>query len=274
MRYKVTILDSIAAVIIFGWALMRYADLYYAKGLDQVGSLLCFVFHILVMTLIYLVLHYLYDKLLKPEVQFIMDYILQEEPEYQTSLAICSLNESTESLDSAFATEEHTTVAENANGETETITESVSHQQPIIEYVEPYKPYERRNLHVETVDTLYDFMNHFIGQHLDETGEAVMRDNLLQFSMEKRPDLKPIPLKINLTYHKYDLLHLCHGVGNHTRKTRKATEIVEFAIICFPDLFPGDEPEKMVKKLTCIDYSPVRIPVFDKKEPLPRFDRS
>lgn len=56
MRYKVTILDLIAAVFIFGWALMRYADLYYAKGLDQVGSVLCFGFHILAMTLIYVVL--------------------------------------------------------------------------------------------------------------------------------------------------------------------------------------------------------------------------
>jgi len=272
MRYKVTILDSIAAVIIFGWALMRYANLYYEKGLDQVGSLLCFVFHILAMTLIYLILHFLYDKLLKPEVQFIMDYILQEDPEYQTPLAICSMNKSTEPQDYAFATEEHTEVAENANEETETITESVSTQQPIVEDIEPYQPYKRRNLHVETVDTLYDLMYHFIGQHLDEDGKAIVRENLLQFSMEKRPEIKPIPLETNLTCHKYDLLHLCHGVGNHTRKTRSAVEIAEFAIICFPDLFPGDEPKKMVKKLTCIDYRPMLIPVFDKKEPLPRFD--
>lgn len=260
MRYKVTILDLIAAVFIFGWALMRYADLYYVKGLDQVGSVLCFGFHILAMTLIYVVLHMLWDMLLKPEVQFILDNILQDEStvNYNPILAIeCKIEE-----------------AENANRDTETITESVITQPTIIQDIEPYKPYERRNLHVEQVDTLYDFMYQFVGQYLDEDGKTVMRENLLLFSTEKKPDLKPVPLTAELTYHKYDILHLCHGIGNHTRKSRTVIEIAKFAIICFPKLFAGDTPGQMSKKLTCIDYSPVRIPVFDKKEPLPRFDRS
>lgn len=260
MRYKVTILDLIAAVFIFGWALMRYADLYYVKGLDQVGSVLCFGFHILAMTLIYVVLHMLWDMLLKPEVQFILDNILQDEStvNYNSILAIeCKIEE-----------------AENANRDTETITESVITQPAIIQDIEPYKPYERRNLHVEQVDTLYDFMYQFVGQYLDEDGKTVMRENLLLFSTEKKPYLKPVPLTAELTYHKYDILHLCHGIGNHTRKSRTVIEIAKFAIICFPKLFAGDTPEQMSKKLTCIDYSPVRIPVFDKKEPLPRFDRS
>ncbi|MCQ2148503.1 MAG: hypothetical protein MJZ16_13470, partial [Bacteroidales bacterium] len=210
MRYKVTILDLIAAVFIFGWALMRYADLYYVKGLDQVGSVLCFGFHILAMTLIYVVLHMLWDMLLKPEVQFILDNILQDEStvNYNPILAIeCKIEE-----------------AENANRDTETITESDITQPAIIQDIEPYKPYERRNLHVETVDTLFEFMDHFIGQYLDEDGKTVMRENLLQFSTEKKPGLMPIPLTAELTYHKYDILHLCHGIGNHTRKSRTVIE--------------------------------------------------
>ena len=82
--------------------------------------------------------------------------------------------------------------AENANSDTETITESEITQPAIIQDIEPYKPYERRNLHVEQVDTLYDFMHQFIRQYLDENGKIVMRENLLQFSTEKKPDLKPI----------------------------------------------------------------------------------
>lgn len=272
MRYKVTIIDSIAAVFIFGWALMRYADLYYAKGLDQVGSVLCFMFHILAMTLIYLVLHKIWDKLLKPEVQFILDNILQEGPELQSPLAICSVDEQADIHSSNSAIKEQTEEAGYAIIETETITESVSIQQAFIEDVEPYKPYERRNLFVETVDTLYDFMVDFVGQYLDEEGQAVMRENLIQFSTVDKPELSPIPMKTDLTYHKYDILHLFHGIGNHTRKSRSTEEIAEFAIICFPKLFAGDNPKQMAKKLTCIDYRPVRIPVFDKKEPLPRFN--
>lgn len=196
--------------------------------------------------------------LLKPEVQFILDNILQDE--------------STMTYNQVLAIECKIAEAENANRGTETITEGVIAQPAIIQDIEPYKPYERRNLHVETVDTLFDFMYQFIGQYLDEDGKTVMRENLLQFSTEKKPGLKPIPLTAELTYHKYDILHLCHGIGNHTRKSRTIIEIAKFAIICFPKLFAGDTPEQMSKKLTRIDYSPVRIPVFDKKEPLPRIN--
>ena len=148
----------------------------------------------------------------------------------------------------------------------DTINKNNSDQQISIEDIDPYIPYKRRNKCKDDLETLYYFTLHYLGAFLDENGKTVMKEDLKEFSTKVEPKLKPIPLVKSITYHKYDILSICHAIGHHTFISKDGNEIAMFASACFPEMFRGDTIENMKKKT-----GDGNIDLFDKNGHLPKY---
>lgn len=134
-----------------------------------------------------------------------------------------------------------------------------------------YVAYRRKNKCKEDIDTLYFFMLHYLEPFLDENGKVVLRDNLVQFFTKRKPQLSPVPLAKNITYHKFDILHICYAVGHHTQIWHLAEEIAEFAKACFPKSFEGNTSKYLRKRLKNTDPNSLVIPVIEPLEQLPKY---
>ena len=135
-----------------------------------------------------------------------------------------------------------------------------------------YVAYRRKNIFNEDIDTLFNFMVHYLEQFLDENGKAVLRDNLIQFFSNRKPKLSPIPLAKSITYHKFDILHLCYAVGHHTQIWHTTMEIAKFAFISFPKNFEGNKLKYLRKRLTNTEPNSLKIPVIKPSQKLPKYN--
>lgn len=131
-----------------------------------------------------------------------------------------------------------------------------------------YKEREEREL--KTIDAVFNYTMHYIGQYLSRDERSLIRENIIIFSFDKDEELHPIMQDKFDDFNLYDITHLCHAIGNHTVTRKNIYQIASFAKACFPAYTKGQHVHSIAAKLTNTDRV-TTIPVLHRNDPLPDF---
>ena len=131
-----------------------------------------------------------------------------------------------------------------------------------------YKEREEREL--KTIDAVFNYTMHYIGQYLSRDERSLIRENIIIFSFDKGEELHPIMQDKFDDFNLYDITHLCHAIGNHTVTRKNIYQIASFAKACFPAYTKGQHVHSIAAKLTNTDRV-TTIPVLHRNDPLPDF---
>ena len=131
-----------------------------------------------------------------------------------------------------------------------------------------YKEREEREL--KTIDAVFNYTMHYIGQYLSRDERSLIRENIIIFSFDKDEALQPVMQDKFDDFNRYDITHLCHAIGNHTVTRKNIYQIASFAKACFPAYTKGQHVHSIAAKLTNTDRV-TTIPVLHRNDPLPDF---
>ena len=131
-----------------------------------------------------------------------------------------------------------------------------------------YKEREEREL--KTIDAVFNYTMHYIGQYLSQDERTLIRENIIIFSFDKEEELHPVIENKFGDFNLYDITHLCHAIGNHTVSRKNIYQIASFAKACFPAYTNGQHMHSIAAKLTNTDRATI-IPVLRRNDPLPDF---
>lgn len=131
-----------------------------------------------------------------------------------------------------------------------------------------YKEREEREL--KTIDAVFNYTMHYIGQYLSRDERSLIRENIIIFSFDKDEELHPVMQDKLDDFNLYDITHLCHAIGNHTVTRKNIYQIATFAKACFPAYTKGQHVHSIAAKLTNTDRV-TTIPVLHRNDPLPDF---
>ena len=131
-----------------------------------------------------------------------------------------------------------------------------------------YKEREEREL--KTIDAVFNYTMHYIGQYLSQDERTLIRENIIIFSFDKDEELHPVMQDKFDDFNLYDITHLCHAIGNHTVTRKNIYQIATFAKTCFPAYTKGQHVHSIAAKLTNTDRV-TTIPVLHRNDPLPDF---
>ena len=131
-----------------------------------------------------------------------------------------------------------------------------------------YKEREEREL--KTIDAVFNYTMHYIGQYLSRDERSLIRENIIIFSFDKDEELHPVMQDKFDDFNLYDITHLCHAIGNHTVTRKNIYQIATFAKACFPAYTKGQHVHSIAAKLTNTDRV-TTIPVLHRNDPLPDF---
>ena len=131
-----------------------------------------------------------------------------------------------------------------------------------------YKEREEREL--KTIDAVFNYTMHYIGQYLSRDERSLIRENIIIFSFDKDEELQPVMQNKLDDFNLYDITHLCHAIGNHTVTRKNIYQIATFAKACFPAYTKGQHVHSIAAKLTNTDRV-TTIPVLHRNDPLPDF---
>ena len=131
-----------------------------------------------------------------------------------------------------------------------------------------YKEREEREL--KTIDAVFNYTMHYIGQYLSRDERSLIRENIIIFSFDKDEELHPVMQDKLDDFNLYDITHLCHAIGNHTVTRKNIYQIASFAKACFPAYTKGQHVHSIAAKLTNTDRV-TTIPVLHRNDPLPDF---
>ena len=131
-----------------------------------------------------------------------------------------------------------------------------------------YKEREEREL--KTIDAVFNYTMHYIGQYLSQDERTLIRENIIIFSFDKDEELQPVMQDKLDDFNLYDITHLCHAIGNHTVTRKNIYQIASFAKACFPAYTKGQHVHSIAAKLTNTDRI-TTIPVLHRNDPLPDF---
>ena len=131
-----------------------------------------------------------------------------------------------------------------------------------------YKEREEREL--KTIDAVFNYTMHYIGQYLSQDERSLIRENIIIFSFDKDEELHPVMQDKFDDLNLYDITHLCHAIGNHTVTRKNIYQIATFAKACFPAYTKGQHVHSIAAKLTNTDRV-TTIPVLHRNDPLPDF---
>ena len=131
-----------------------------------------------------------------------------------------------------------------------------------------YKEREEREL--KTIDAVFNYTMHYIGQYLSRDERSLIRENIIIFSFDKDEELHPVMQDKFDDFNLYDIIHLCHAIGNHTITRKNIYQIATFAKACFPAYTKGQHVHSIAAKLTNTDRV-TTIPVLHRNDPLPDF---
>jgi hypothetical protein len=131
-----------------------------------------------------------------------------------------------------------------------------------------YKEREEREL--KTIDAVFNYTMHYIGQYLSRDERSLIRENIIIFSFDKDEELHPVMQDKFDDFNLYDITHLCHAIGNHTVTRKNIYQIASFAKACFPAYTKGQHVHSIAAKLTNTDRV-TTIPVLHRNDPLPDF---
>lgn len=131
-----------------------------------------------------------------------------------------------------------------------------------------YKEREEREL--KTIDAVFNYTMHYIGQYLSQDERTLIRENIIIFSFDKDEELHPVMQNKLDDFNLYDITHLCHAIGNHTVTRKNIYQIATFAKACFPAYTKGQHVHSIAAKLTNTDRV-TTIPVLHRNDPLPDF---
>ena len=131
-----------------------------------------------------------------------------------------------------------------------------------------YKEWEERELN--TIDAVFNYTMHYIGQYLSQDERSLIRENIIIFSFDKDEELHPVMQDKFDDFNLYDITHLCHAIGNHTVTRKNIYQIATFAKACFPAYTKGQHVHSIAAKLTNTDRV-TTIPVLHRNDPLPDF---
>lgn len=131
-----------------------------------------------------------------------------------------------------------------------------------------YKEREERDW--KTIDAVFNYTMHYIGQYLTQEERILFRKNIIIFSFDKDAELYPVVQNKFGDFNIYDITHLCHAIGNHTVTRKNIHQIASFAKACFPAYTNGQHVHSIAAKLTNTDRATI-IPVLHRNDPLPDF---
>ena len=131
-----------------------------------------------------------------------------------------------------------------------------------------YKEREEREL--KTIDAVFNYTMHYIGQYLSQDERTLIRENIIIFSFDKDEELQPVMQDKLDDFNLYDITHLCHAIGNHTVTRKNIYQIATFAKACFPAYTKGQHVHSIAAKLTNTDRV-TTISVLHRNDPLPDF---
>ena len=131
-----------------------------------------------------------------------------------------------------------------------------------------YKEREEREL--KTIDAVFNYTMHYIGQYLSQDERTLIRENIIIFSFNKDEELHPVMQDKLDDFNLYDITHLCHAIGNHTVTRKNIYQIATFAKACFPAYTKGQHVHSIAAKLTNTDRV-TTIPVLHRNDTLPDF---
>lgn len=131
-----------------------------------------------------------------------------------------------------------------------------------------YKEREEREL--KTIDAVFNYTMHYIGQYLSQDERTLIRENIIIFSFNKDEELHPVMQDKFDDFNLYDITHLCHAIGNHTVTRKNIYQIASFAKACFPAYTKGQHVHSIAAKLTNTDRV-TTIPVLHRNDTLPDF---
>jgi hypothetical protein len=131
-----------------------------------------------------------------------------------------------------------------------------------------YKEREEREL--KTIDAVFNYTMHYIGQYLSQDERSLIRENIIILSFDKDEELHPVMQDKLDDFNLYDITHLCHAIGNHTVTRKNIYQIATFAKACFPAYTKGQHVHSIAAKLTNTDRV-TTIPVLHRNDPLPDF---
>lgn len=123
---------------------------------------------------------------------------------------------------------------------------------------------------MKTIDAVFNYTMHYIGQYLSQDERSLIRENIIIFSFDKDEELHPVMLDKFDDFNLYDITHLCHAIGNHTVTRKNIYQIASFAKACFPAYTKGQHVHSIAAKLTNTDRV-TTIPVLHRNDPLPDF---
>ena len=132
---------------------------------------------------------------------------------------------------------------------------------------------EREEREMKTIDTVFNYTMHYIGQYLSQDERTIIRENIIIFSFDKDEELHPVMQDKLDDFNLYDITHLCHAIGNHTVTRKNIYQIASFAKACFPAYTKGQHVHSIAAKLTNTDRV-TTIPVLHRNDPLPDFDET
>ena len=84
-----------------------------------------------------------------------------------------------------------------------------------------YKEREEREL--KTIDAVFNYTMHYIGQYLSQDERTLIRENIIIFSFDKDEELHPVMQDKFDDFNLYDITHLCHAIGNHSLPTPRGS---------------------------------------------------
>ena len=129
---------------------------------------------------------------------------------------------------------------------------------------------EREESEMKTIDAVFNYTMHYIGQYLSQDERTLIRENIIIFSFDKDEELQSVMQDKPDDFNLYDITHLCHAIGNHTVTRKNIYQIATFAKACFPAYTKGQHVHSIAAKLTNTDRV-TTIPVLHRNDPLPDF---
>ena len=204
MYNKKSVWDPIVYVIILAYSIMDFAHLRYASELDDTTSILCLFFNVVAPLVIYHYIKLLSQKFLKPEVQYIWKNIRKIEKKKENEMDRPDI--------------------------------VVAQAVPVVAVIEDHDDEECSINEGEILEQHYRFAMHYIGSYISEEDADNLKWNIKELAYSDKPQFKPVSKNKLGEYVEYDLLHLCHAIGNHTLRNRSIYEIAEFAKQSFHNL--------------------------------------
>lgn len=233
MKIRLRFIDLVVSLFIYAGSIITFAFLHYEKGLDTVISLLLFTFNFAFFFVMYQGLILLWNKNLK----------------YSFSSIASAISKSWQ---------DDSWMEKSMKKAEQDLKITVKAQ-------------------VQSLDVQFRYVMHYLGPYLKAEEYDILREDLRLMAYEEwinidNPPFKRICKDSLNEFNQKDINHLGHAIGHHTIRHRTTTDISIFLKSCFPQKYSDCEITTIASKLTCIDYYNIKIPVEDKKQPLPFFN--